>query len=82
MWRGSNTSPFFFANFLAGRVDAGTISQKEGYLIADTPMDSIFSVDGACTRSALTKNEGLVTPRTILFSFVALEESYPTVFPL
>lgn len=65
MWRGSNTSPFFLPFFLARRVEVGSISQKEGYSIADTPMDSIFSVDGACTLSALIKNEGIVTPRTI-----------------
>lgn len=69
MWRGRNTSPFFLPIFLARRVEVGSISQKEGYSIADTPMDSIFSADGACARSALTKNEGIVTPRTIFLLF-------------
>jgi hypothetical protein len=43
----------------------GSNFEKEAFYFADTPMDSIFSIDGARTRSELIKNEGLVTPRTI-----------------
>jgi hypothetical protein len=53
----------------------GSSFEKEAFYFADTPMDSIFSVDGACTRSALIKNEGLVTPRTIFLLF-----AYPISF--
>jgi hypothetical protein len=62
-------------------VDVGSISQTEGYLIVVTPMDSIFGVDGACTRSALTKNEGLITPRTILSVFSLLRNRPQPFFP-
>lgn len=65
--------PFFFADFF-GMVGVGGISLK-GVSQFVSLTDSLFCVDGACTRSALIKNEGIAIPRTIFHAQTLINAS-------
>jgi len=55
----------FFADFFGyGRGGWDFLERKFNFVSLN---DGLFTADGVRTRSALIKNEGIITPRTIYF---------------